>query len=257
MTNYVDKKFDAVLQRVDSRLLSKLWLFYRDYFGDDDSCLDFFYRAVRQEPICSGKDLKEELLNGTSDNNFVDSNNQLFIPRRMLNCVERMVSTARDMEQIRRGKDVFKVVFLVTCAETLQKLSRNVGKKKELLFNFFTRYTSDADKKYICDHFLYVSDNTPPPVDVSFWRFISVINEYRNCATHESDYWDICFNNENGEDKTPILVSVDAQLTKKPTKTHDFYRSTLSYHEFERIFVRTCIRFIQSYIDKQEDNSSS
>ena len=121
MTNYVDIKFDAVLQRVDSRLLSKLWLFYRDYFGDDDSCLDFFYRAVRQEPICSGKDLKEELLNGTSDNNFVDSNNQLFIPRRMLNCVERMVSTARDMEQIRRGKDVLKLFF----SSHAQKLSRN------------------------------------------------------------------------------------------------------------------------------------
>ena len=28
---------------------------------------------------------------------------------------------ARDMEQIRRGKDVFKIVYLVTCVETLQK----------------------------------------------------------------------------------------------------------------------------------------
>ena len=66
------------------------------------------------------------------------ANDRLLIPRRMLNCVERLVSAAKDMEQIRRGKDIFKIVYLVTCVETLQKLKgRNDLDKKEMLFDFF------------------------------------------------------------------------------------------------------------------------
>ena len=57
----------------------------------------------------------------------VDEN--IFIPRRMLNAVARFVTVARDMEQIRRGKDIFKVCFLVTCIETLQILKK-AGKNR-------------------------------------------------------------------------------------------------------------------------------
>lgn len=44
-----------ILERTDSRHLSKLWLFYRDYYPDDESCLDFLYRAFMNEPTnCNG-----------------------------------------------------------------------------------------------------------------------------------------------------------------------------------------------------------
>ena len=126
------EKLRLILQRVDSRLLSKLWLFYRDYFKNDESCLEFLFRAVRQEPVYTEEDLEKQFFNAYNDDNFVDPDDHLFIPRRMLNCVERMVSAARDMEQIRQVKDAFKIVFLVTCVETLQKLSGKDGFKKDM-----------------------------------------------------------------------------------------------------------------------------
>lgn len=61
-----------------------------------------------------------------------------FIPGRMVNTAERLVSAARDMEQIRHGKDVLKVVFLVTCVETLQNL---IGKSGSKVHNCSTSLT--------------------------------------------------------------------------------------------------------------------
>lgn len=246
----VDEKLGIVLQRLDSRCLSKLWLFYRDFFHNDGDCLNFIFSAVQKEPAYNEKELTEKMLE-TAEND-ADFNNQLFIPRRMLNCVERMVSAARDMEQIRKGKDIFKIIFLVTCVETLQKLSGNAGKKKDLLFDFFTGYTSALDKEYICNHF-FCEEERVSPVTLSFWRFISVINEYRNCATHESEYWDMCFNNGNAENKTPLIISACAQLDQNSMKTKNCYQTTLSYHGFENVFIRTCITFIRNYIAKREN----
>lgn len=93
----MDEKLTTVLQRVDSRLLSKLWLFFRNYFDSDESCLNFIFRAVRQEPVYSQKELEKRFEEALDNDNFVDPDDHLFIPLRMLNCTERMVSAARDM----------------------------------------------------------------------------------------------------------------------------------------------------------------
>lgn len=248
--NDMNKKLSIVLQRLDSRHLSKLWLFYRDYFHNDADCLNFVFSGVKNEPVYDEKELTRKMLDNTEANS--DTNERLFVPRRMLNCVERLVSAARDMEQIRKGKDIFKIIFLVTCVETLQKLSGNEGKKKDLLFDFFTEYTSDLDKEYICNHFFY-AEGAAPSGDISFWRFISVINEYRNLATHEGECWEACFNNGNGEDKESLQIIVHAQLGQNSNKTENLYQTTLSYREFENVFIRTCITFIKNYVAKQED----
>ena len=129
-------KLRTVLARIDTGHLSKLWIFYRDYFKSDEACLDFIFDVVHNEPL------------STTWQQDVDES--LFIPRRMMNCVERMVSTASDMELIRKGKDIFKIVLLVSCVETLQTLAGNKSmSKKEMLFNFWENYTSKQDKAYI------------------------------------------------------------------------------------------------------------
>ena len=248
----MNEKLSFILKRLDSRHLSRLWLFYRDYFRSDDECLEFIFAAVEKGVISSIKELGGDWLKTAED--ALNQDNQWVAPLRMLNCVERMVSTARDMERIRRGKDIFKIIFLVTCTETLQKLSGNVNRqKKDLLFDFFLQYTSDADKKYICDHFLCEQEErafTDETDETPFWRFVSAINEYRNGATHESEYWDICFNNSGDDEKTPLFISVCAQLEPDAIKTKNYYSTVLSYRDFEHIYVRTCITFIQKYIEK-------
>ncbi len=250
----MDEKITTILQRVDSRLLSKLWLFFRDYFDSDESCLNFIFRAVRQEPVYSKEELKKRFKEALDNDSFVDPDDHLFIPRRMLNCTERMVSAARDMEQIRQGKDIFKIVLLVSCVETLQKLKGKRCTKRELLFDFFEENTLPEDREYIKKRFAHGEQGLYTDED-SFWQFISVLNEYRNAAAHEGQYWDTCFNNYDKQ--TPISIMINTQLKKNTTRAEHVFETTLSYREFDQIFVRTCISFITDYVNSQENAVSA
>ena len=250
----MNHELDEVLKRIDSRLLSKLWTFYRDYFSDDNSCLHFIYDCLKHEPIINGLSFREseeqpEVFIAESGETI---NEHVFIPRRMLNIVERMVNAAKDMELIRRGKDVFKVVLLVACVETLQQLSGKTGlNKKDMLFSFFDDNTSEEDKCYISERFGCIDDEKMEEGN-TFQQFIGVLNEYRNCAAHEGEYWDYCFNNNADRDEYPALLSVIIDLDKftRNNKEEHFFHTKLSYSEFEAIFVRTCISFIMSHISE-------
>ena len=248
----MEERLCHILKRIDSCHLAKLWSFYRDYFRNDDLCLNFIYESLANEPENDGSiyhELDEE--SGT----FVNEQGTVifdsaFIPKRMLNAVERRVTAARDMDQIRRGKDIFKVVFLVTCVETLQKLGGETGAKKELLFSFFESYTSEEDREYISERFAHDDEEWIDETEDAFKQFIGVLNEYRNCATHEGEYWDFCFN--NNQDDHPILLVLDIDLenfSPRNKKEHCFC-SSISYKDFEQIFVKTCIRFIRAYVSK-------
>ena len=130
-----------ILQRIHSKQLSKLRWFYRDYFISDADCLQFIYDALHFAPADNDTSCDKFLEGFNKAEGKVGPEDTVYIPRRMMNCVERLVSAARDMEQIRRGEDIFKLVYLVVCVETLQKLSgKKCGKKcgkRELLFDFF------------------------------------------------------------------------------------------------------------------------
>lgn len=152
----MSEQLNCILKRIDSRHLSKLWMFYRDYFSDDTSYLQFLYNALKEEPEHKAvmyhlSDADKGIYTAENGDAIFDS---VFIPRRMLNTVERLVMAARDMEQIRRGKDVFKIVFLVTCVESLQNLIGYGKSKRDQLFDFFENYVNDGDKEYIASHFI-------------------------------------------------------------------------------------------------------
>lgn len=238
-------RLSTVLARIDSRHLSKLWIFYRDYFQSDEECLDFIFDVLHNEPLPSP-------LQG-------DANEHLFIPRRMMNCVERMVSTAKDMELIRKGKDIFKIVLLVSCVETLQTLAGNKSmSKKKMLFDFFENYTSKKHQEYIRRNFgrdIAADGDADKGIELSndgqedsFWQFISVLNEYRNGASHEGEYWDICFKQEN----TQIPMQLEATVWVANGKQTRAFSTNITYREFERIFVFTCITFMEKYVHDHE-----
>ena len=153
-------------------------------------------------------------------------------------------------------------MFLVTCIETLQQLSGKVGKKndltnekwtkKELLFSFFNEYTTEEDKSYISERFMLDDDGQNETGAHSFQHFVGVINEYRNCAAHEGEYWDYCFNNSLDHDKYPLLlnISIDLENYSSKNKKKHCFQTLLSYQEFEIIFIQTCITFIREYNKK-------
>lgn len=176
----------------------------------------------------------------------------------MLNAVERFVSVARDMEQIRKGKDVFKIVFIISCVESLQSLGNPLCtsmSKVQVLLDFFETYTSDSDKQYIRTHFWHDDDDRFDPKEDSFRQFIGVLNEYRNCAVHEGDYWDYCFNNNCDGFSALLVLCIDPYSFSRKQKKEHCFTTDISYADFEAIFVRTCISFIRKYTSSSRDES--
>lgn len=250
----MSEQLNCVLRRIDSRHLSKLWVFYRDHFSDDASCLQFLYDALKNEPEHDAamyylSDVEGEIYTAENGDTICDS---VFVPRRMLNTVERLVMAARDMEQIRRGKDVFKIVFLVTCVEAMQNLIGNDDSKIGQLFAFFENHTSDIDKAYIASHFILDNEEVFSGYD-GFKSFVGAINEYRNCAAHEGDYWDYCFNNNDDEYPLLVILKIDLEKFSRNNKIEHCFQTTISYKKFEEIFVRACIHFIQTYTSKEQN----
>ena len=241
----MDEKLSVVLQRMDGKQLSKLRLFYRDYFKTDENCLDFIYAVVEHEPVYTDEEQIELFFKAFEEKNYVDPNDSLFIPHRMLNCVERMVSAVRDMEQIRQGKDVFKVVLLISCSETLLTLS---GKRSKKFLDFMECNTSTVDKNYIREHFMRVTKTLYSGED-RFWQFANMLREYRNAAAHEGLYWETCFKNTSNQ--VPIMITTKLKPDDKETGTY-LFETNISYQKFEEIFVRTCISFIKNYVSNQE-----
>ena len=200
---------------------------------------------MEHEPVYTDEEQIELFFKAFEEKNYVDPNDSLFIPHRMLNCVERMVSAARDMEQIRQGKDVFKVVLLISCSETLLTLS---GKRSKKFLDFMECNTSTVDKNYIREHFMRVTKTLYPGED-RFWQFANMLREYRNAAAHEGLYWETCFKNTSNQ--MPIMITTKLKPDDKETGTY-LFETNISYQKFEEIFVRTCISFIKNYVSNQE-----
>ena len=255
---------ELLLDKCESRHIAELWMFYRDYFDSDKSCVEFLQSVFNNEPN------KKEVWTSKSD---FDKN--IFIPRRMVNATMRLVLAARDMEQIRSGKDVFKIIYLISCIETLQTLrGRGEWKKWKMIRDFFVEFISDTDKETIKVKFrrslgddMYKENSSPvlPDQTISIEEFSNIINKLRNCATHQGEYWDFSFCTPNiqeswlicsinidiGEDYVSNYESIsepekEKLLHHKGLKLHT-YETVLTYRDFESIFVRACIEFIKSY----------
>lgn len=128
---------NELLKRVDNESLTTWKTFFRNSFPTDEACLEFLYRAVSAEPSIDSwnYELKNySIIMVDKNGNFLCD--KILIPRRMLNTVNRLVSVASDMEKIRPGKDIFKIIFLVTCVETLQQLSGKTEPKKNYYLIF-------------------------------------------------------------------------------------------------------------------------
>ncbi len=254
-----------IIDRITSKYFAQLWQFYRDAFTGDEECLEFFYDVINKEP----KTTNLQYLEKDDGIYYIDDNgdkisDSVFVPRRMLNATERMVSAAKDMEIIRRGKDVFKIVYIVTCAETLQKLAGRdkdakgeAISKKNLLFDFFEKYTPEIDKQYLASRFKHDDEEKVKEQVASFKQFVGVINEYRNCAAHEGDYWNYCFNNNDDGYPISLVVRIDLEnfSGNECKKREHCFTTEISYADFEKIFIRTCVAFIRSYVEEMNDTN--
>lgn len=178
----------------------------------------------------------------------------------MLNIVEKMVSTAKDMEMIRKGKDVFKLGFLITCVEGLYELQGEKAFSKDMIVSFFEENLLEKDRQTILekfkksnadDEFFGVDKDWGEYLDSSIREFAGVLNEYRNIATHEGNYENWCFNNNGDGVPVMMFIPIDLQQFSRKNKKEHVFETLISYREFERIFIRTAIQFVCRYVEEK------
>ena len=248
----------SILEKCDSKLFAKLWLFYRDFFDTDEIRFEFLQSVFAKEPK------RDNELKYTFDEQINIGQQSFFIPRRMVNLTLRLVTAARDMEQIRNGKDVFKIVYLVSCIESLQLLrgKRNFH-KWEMIQDFFVNFISASDKEKLlkcfkrslgdCMYDVNKADSNQnwPDELITIEEFAEIINELRNCASHEGEYWNLSFCSRHDCDswmQVFVVIDLKRYTTFNGEQIHR-YETNLTYCDFESIFIRSCIQFIKEYIN--------
>lgn len=205
---------------------------------------------------------------------------QNFIPRRMLNSIERLVTLADDTEIIRPGKHTLKIFYFVVCIETLYSLSGSNLSKLGMVKDFFNSYILEQDKQLILNGFRRdLSDNrfnvhrqpeetfveyearlNGPTIDRTFNTqvtmevFASVINELRNCFAHEGDYWQFHFAESDHTVMNSLIVTenrVDFLQMKNgvdPAHFRRVYSVDLSYEQFKGACVRGFIEVAKQHL---------
>ncbi|AIQ37203.1 hypothetical protein R50345_22730 [Paenibacillus sp. FSL R5-0345] len=205
---------------------------------------------------------------------------QNFIPRRMLNSIERLVTLADDTEIIRPGKHSLKIFYFVVCIETLYSLVGSHLKKYEIIIDFFNSYIPEPDKQLILKGFRrnlsddkfnvyrqpeetyeeHVARLKGPTVDSTFNTLVTmeifarVINELRNCFAHEGDYWKFHFAESDHTVMNSLIVAENKEefLQVKngadPTHFRRVYSVDLSYEQFKGACVRGFIEIARSHL---------
>ena len=264
----MDSKLQFIKSRINPTHFSKLWNFYRDCFSNESECISFLFKVFEREPIIDYFQLfgVNNPVERNSTQKEYDIDDRVFIPRRMVNVVERLVSAARDMEKIRKGKDIYKIIFIVTCVESLQSLkgyaNRNNNEKKkrkdskkDMMIDFFCNATSEETKQFLADNFDQLhfdqfnedsegekTDNKKEDAAKSLAVFLY---KFRNSAVHEGRFGDSLF---SYDEEYPLSISYNDGYSNDKIE----YWVNMSYSQFEQLFVQSCIRFINIFIEEMK-----
>ena len=239
---YMDEKFMNL-----SRELNNQFPVYQEYF---DQLVDFYKNYI---------DDIDELKRFMKDVFECHKNTNDNIPRLMINNTMRLSMLANDMEIIRPGKDAIKITYLVTCIETLYKISckttdrdgRKLNKVTTII-DFFNTYIFDDDKSVIlnkvqrnyADNYFETKEEFDRNISIEI--FARIINETRNVFVHEGDYWSISLSHMD----CPELKIINVEEGHREGKQERAYEYQLKYEEFHHICVRAFINYIQQYMEE-------
>ena len=147
----------------------------------------------------------------------------------MMHQVQRLVSLADDVDNIRPGKESLQLMFLMICAENIAKLFHNfdeVGKSRSFVRRFFNEFVNDEDRGLIEGK---IVDENSEALDLQ--KVVDTLYSVRCDVVHEGFYW--CFDFHDGN--TPMI-------TGDPHITVHLKLSTLRY-----VIVRASINAISQY----------
>lgn len=182
-------------------------------------------------------------------------------PRQMLFQVQRFVTLANEIDEIRPARDDLRMLFINCCLESLQSLS---GMKKTQFYEYFSSVFSDSAKQYILNNFSLsyieiasIGLECETKNEFSIDDVLSIIKEMRNMVVHEGNYWSLqIFAYDNDSTWLPHIETNQQLLSKKTFENKEkqvlmyHFKTTLQYEKFIFYFVDACIKFINNYIDE-------
>lgn len=182
--------------------------------------------------------------------------------RQMLFQVQRFVSLATEIDNIRPARDGLRVLFLKCCMESLAKLS---GKENKKFFEYFANFFSEYGKDYILNNFslsfIEYSKNGSTiheKCNLNIADILSIIKAMRNMVVHNGNYWELqLFAHDKDsiwlthiETKEQLLSKVSFSNNSKQSVTYHF-KTTLQYEKFIYFFVEACTNYISDYVNKK------
>lgn len=226
-----DKKMElwneVIMYSVDKELYKELYDFYVEFFSNSEDAKRF---------------IQEKLIH--KENN---------IPRRMINSIERLITLADDMENIRKGRVCLKIFFFIVCIETLYKLNdqNKIKRKINMVIDFFNNYISEADKKYIllnvrrslADSKYDLYYDFEESIDIEI--FARIIYQIRNEFAHEGVYWNFTF----AHDEITMMNHMTVKEKENEHKEERIYDISLKYNEFREICAKGLINYTQEYFN--------
>lgn len=188
---------------------------------------------------------------------LTDINN--LIPRRMINSVQRLISLADDIEQVRPGKKDLSIFFIVTSIESVYTLSGSPLKnnKQGLLIDFFSNYLVQEEQEYLFSRIKILSDGERHVYinPISAENFALMLTGIRNQVAHEGNYWSFSF--KKRENNTDIICLFNSKLKKDEGLREITYQVGITYERLKDFCIKGLIRYIENYYEEVENSTQN
>lgn len=120
----------------------------------------------------------------------------------MMHQVQRLISIADDLPNIRRHAESLQLMFYMVCAEHLAKLHDKFngdGRSREYVRRFFANFVTGGDHATLSAAFTDHTDHLMRALP--FERAVDLLYDVRCDVVHESNYWGFAFH----DGSTPTL----------------------------------------------------
>lgn len=183
-------------------------------------------------------------------------------PRQMLFQVQRFVSLANEIDNIRPARDGLRMLFLKCCMESLAKLS---SKETKEFYECFANCFSNNGENYILNNFalsfIECAKNgvtIHEGANLNIADVLSIIKAMRDMVVHEGNYWELQLFAHDKDSTWLTHIETNKQLLSKSTYNNSskqvviyHFETTLQYEKFIFFFVEACKNYISNYIDNK------
>lgn len=151
--------------------------------------------------------------------------------RRILHQIERLNGLADLM--ISTKKDALSVLFWIMSIESIYTTScAKKMKKYEMIYEFFEKYISEKDQKFLLKHFIVEDEKFEGIRAVA-----AVLNAVRNTVVHEGIFWMLHFVSE--QDRNPLMSLYDQENACTISMTRE---------EMREIIIRGSINYLKDFL---------